>query len=62
LLTPSDTNVQQRRSTIPMIDKGALDLGVRWVPFGGTSAEEIFVLLGWTEARWQGPDSGARLL
>ena len=50
--TPSDINAGRRRSMIPVLDKEVLDLGVRWVPFGGASAEEIFVLFGWSEARY----------
>lgn len=50
--THSHSGVGQRPSTIPVLDKEVLDLGARWVPFGGASAEEIFLLFGWTEKRY----------
>lgn len=37
---------------MPRIDREVLDLGVRWVGYGGADPEDIFIMFGWSETQY----------
>lgn len=52
LLTHSKTDQLPRRSILSTLDREVLDLGVRWVSYGGAGSEDIFITFGWNEIQY----------